>query len=755
MEYVDGEDLATLLSRIGRLPGDKALEIARQLCGGLAAAHEKGVLHRDLKPANVMIDGHGRARITDFGLALRTEEAAADKSGTPAYMAPEQLEGKPASVQSDLYALGLVLYELYTGKRTFEAASLAEWKRKHSETAPTAPSSHVGEVDPAVERAILRCLEKDPRKRPHSALQVAAALPGGDPLAAALAAGETPSPEMVAAAGETEGLRPAIAWACLVGILLGVAASVVMAGQAKLYRRVPLDKPPEALAEKSREILQSLGYSQPPVDTGMGFYEYNDFLRYVREHDQSKTRWDNMEYGPMVFWYRGSPRPMGARFFSSDAPIWGALWTDDPPLDVSGMTLVQLTPRGHLVQMVVVPPQVEEATGAGDPVDWGQLFTAAGLDASKWTSVAPTWTPPVYSDARAAWTGTIPERPDMPTRIEAAAYRGKPVFFQLIGPMSRPERMQADKPTAAERATQAVVIVLALLLLTGSAILARRNLRLGRGDRRGASRLAAVVLIASMVEWLLGAHHVPDFYEFPLFGVSLGLGVGMASFVWILYVALEPYVRRRWPVTLVSWSRLLAGGFRDPLVGRDVLAGCLLSITGICVIRFAWFVPSWLGYPPVQPYGGPTWQLLGARAILSTLSGNIIVAILASLAQLALLFLFRTLLRKDWAAAIAFVLFFGLVAAVQSGGNITVFLVPRLILFGLTVYLLIRFGVLALAASGVFDVFLGAFPLTTQMSAWYADTSLAGMLLMAAIAFYAFHTALGGRPMFGAAELEE
>jgi serine/threonine-protein kinase len=757
MEYVDGEDLATLLSRIGRLPGDKALEIARQLCGGLAAAHEKGVLHRDLKPANVMVDGHGRARITDFGLALRAEEALADKSGTPAYMAPEQLEGKPASVESDIYALGLVLYELYTGKRAFEAASLAEWRRKHSETAPTAPSSHVSDVDPAVERAILRCLEKDPKKRPHSALQVAAALPGGDPLAAALAAGETPSPEMVAAAGETEGLRPAIAWLCLAGIVLGVAASILMSGQAKLYRRVPLEKPPEALAERAKEVLRSAGYAETPVDSAAGFYEYNDFLRYVSEHDPSKTRWDNMEYGPFVFWYRSSPRPMGARFFATDAPTGGALWTDDPPLDVSGMTLVRLTPRGHLVQMVVVPAQVEAAPGAALPPDWGQLFVAAGLDASKWTPAQPTWTPPVYSDVRAAWTGTIPERPEIPIRIEAAAYRGKPVSFQLIGPMTRPERMQASKPTGAERATQAVVTFFGLLLLTGSVILCRRNLRLGRGDRRGASRLAVVVFIASVVAWLLGAHHVASFYEFALFAISLAFGVTTSGFVWVLYVALEPYVRRRWPATLVSWSRLLAGGYRDPLVGRDMLAGCLLSLAGICVVRAAWFVPLWLGQPPVQPYAGPTWQLLGARAIISTLSSQIIVAILASLGQLAFLFLFRTLLRKDWAAAVAFVLFFGLVGAAQTqlGGSIAVFLVPRLILAGLSVYLLIRFGVLALAASGVFDVFLGNFPLTTQMSAWYADTSLAGILLMAAIAFYAFHTSLGGRPMFGASELEE
>jgi serine/threonine protein kinase/RNA polymerase subunit RPABC4/transcription elongation factor Spt4 len=111
MEYVDGEDLATLLHRIGRLPSAKGIEIARQLCAGLAAAHDKGIVHRDLKPANVMIDRHGRARITDFGLAVLGEESGAEVAGTPAYMSPEQLVGKPATVQSDLYALGLVLYE--------------------------------------------------------------------------------------------------------------------------------------------------------------------------------------------------------------------------------------------------------------------------------------------------------------------------------------------------------------------------------------------------------------------------------------------------------------------------------------------------------------------------------------------------------------------------------------------------------------------------------------------------------------------
>src|SRR5215469_2168404 len=203
MEFVDGEDLASLLRRIGRLPEDKAVEIAQQLCAGLAAAHTKGVLHRDLKPSNIMIDGKGRARITDFGLAIAAVESdrAVGAAGTPGYLAPELLAGTSPSVQSELYALGLVLYELFTGKKAFEASSFAEFHRKQTETTPTPLSSVVKGINPAVERAVLRCLEKDPSLRPRSALSVSAALPGGDPLSAALAAGETPSPEMVAAAG--------------------------------------------------------------------------------------------------------------------------------------------------------------------------------------------------------------------------------------------------------------------------------------------------------------------------------------------------------------------------------------------------------------------------------------------------------------------------------------------------------------------------------------------------------------------------
>jgi serine/threonine protein kinase len=207
MEYVDGEDLASLLRRIGRVPEDKAIQMARQLCAAVSAAHEREVLHRDLKPANVMIDGDGNVRVTDFGIATVTADAGAEMAGTPRYMAPELLAGRPASTKSDIYALGLILFEIFTGRRAYDAKTLGDLKQLHETGTVTTPSSFVKGLDPVVERVILRCLEKNPERRPASALTVAAALPGGDPLAAALAAGETPSPELLVAAGEAEALR--------------------------------------------------------------------------------------------------------------------------------------------------------------------------------------------------------------------------------------------------------------------------------------------------------------------------------------------------------------------------------------------------------------------------------------------------------------------------------------------------------------------------------------------------------------------
>ena len=447
MEFIDGEDLASLLRRIGRLPGDKAVEIARQICAGLAAAHETGVLHRDLKPANVMIDGRGKARITDFGLAVVSEELCEEDvlAGTPAYMAPEQLTGKEVTQRSDIYSLGLVLYELFTGKRVYETQNIHELIELHDKSSPATPSSHVKDIDPLAEQVILRCLDKDPKARPASAVQVALALPGGDPLQAALAMGETPSPEMVAAAGEKTGLRPMVAVACLIAVFASLVALAFLSRRVNLIEKIPFEHPPEVLAAKGREAIAQLGYPERPFDRAYGLDYDRDYLQYL-ERDNVPDRWrplENGRGGAVHLWYRESPNHLQpTETFNG--------WTvdaSDPPPSLPGMKGVKLDTLGRLREFYARPPQVDEAaSGEASSPDWNRLFILADLDPSRFTPAKALWNPESACDTRAAWTGTAAEMPDFPLRVEAAGYYGRVVFFKLIGPWTKPHQAGQSSP---------------------------------------------------------------------------------------------------------------------------------------------------------------------------------------------------------------------------------------------------------------------------------------------------------------------
>jgi len=170
MELVEGEDLAALVDRVGRLPSEKVADIGRQLCEALAAAHAHGILHRDLKPANVLIDENGSVRITDFGIAVMRDDTGHNTNvGTPGYMAPEQLtSGTPVSEQTDIYALGLVLYELLVGRRPVEP--------READAERPRPSAIVPGVDLRLERVVMQALSPDALDRPPSALAMASHL---------------------------------------------------------------------------------------------------------------------------------------------------------------------------------------------------------------------------------------------------------------------------------------------------------------------------------------------------------------------------------------------------------------------------------------------------------------------------------------------------------------------------------------------------------------------------------------------------
>ncbi len=233
MEFIEGEDLATLLGRVGRLSQRKAAALARDLCLGLGASHQAGIVHGDLKPSNVMIDGRGRARIMDFGLSrLAGDSEGATIAGTPAYMAPEQLDGAPPSFAADVYALGLIGWELFTGTRLREGKSLDQMREAAAREIPR-PSAAGVHIDPSAEEIILRCLDPDPSRRPPTAIDVFARFPGRDPLDEAIAAGETPSPEIVAAADRSPRLSRLRAFALLAAIVAEIAILGLAPGPAR------------------------------------------------------------------------------------------------------------------------------------------------------------------------------------------------------------------------------------------------------------------------------------------------------------------------------------------------------------------------------------------------------------------------------------------------------------------------------------------------------------------------------------------
>jgi len=753
MEYVDGEDLASLLRRIGRLPHDKAVEISRQLCAGLAAAHAKGVLHRDLKPANIMLDGRGQVVITDFGLAGLADDIRGPevRSGTPAYMSPEQIAGTEVTMRSDIYALGLVLYEVFTGKRAF--AEKPAGVRDGQDHTPSRPSSVVKDLDPIVEKVILRCLEVDPGFRPANALAVAAALPGGDPLAAALAAGETPSPQLVAASGESEGFRPSVAIAIFAAVLLGLALCVYYGIHYSAYERMALEMTPEVLTQKAHEMVAHLGYPGRPADSAFGLDTDDDFEDWVEKNDKPHPDWNKVlaaRPSLLTYWYRQSPDDMVATGFHDSLLTPGVLQQKtDPPTVTSGMINLQLDPHGRLTYFQAIPPEKLANDKAGThqqaavPYDWNILFNAAGLDPTKFQPTQPIWNSLASPDARMAWTGAWPGT-TRPLRVEAASVQGKPVFFRLIGDWTKPDRMVDTEKKSFGRQAQRVLFFLILFGLGGAAFLARRNYLRGRGDREGALRLAIVMFLLLMALFACRAH-------FATFGDAVGLtiiAVSTALFLsgamWVLYMAIEPWVRRQWPKSIISWTRLLAGSWRDPVVGRDILLGVALGMVWILIFAIRSIPVMHMGGSPAL---GSVDALLGGRAALGGWLYRWPESIQLTLIFFLMFFGLKVALRKEWIAAIVFVVIFAVPPALNSS-HVKIDLPTMILVYSIALLIVIRFGLVPLVVA-IFTINMMAnVPFSADLSTWYMTTSILALLSVVAIAAWGFYHSLGGRPLW-------
>jgi serine/threonine protein kinase len=740
MEYVDGEDLASLLRRIGRLPEDKAVEIARQLCAGLAAAHDEGVLHRDLKPANIMIDGRGRAKITDFGLAGATEGISGRdaKAGTPQYMAPEQVAGGTLTERTDLYALGLVLYELFTGKRAFEIKSLDDVDKLVTST-PTSPSSHVSGLNALVERAILRCLDPDPAKRPSSANALAASLPGGDPLAMAIAAGDTPSPEMVAAAGSDTGLRRPTALLLLGASLAGMALISFLTGLISFNSVAAPTKAPEVLIERSREFLQSVGFPPSIQDSAWGF-ENTLYFNWTTA-ERARDSIDQQAANAVWFWYREAQIKIERRNFVNPF-LLNTIWPFDPPLQYSGEVLVRLDREGRLRSLTAIPAQ--RPASAPKPTDWAPLFRAAGLDIASWRPDAPEWTPQFYGDERVAWVPHAP-RDDRILRVEAASFHGRPVHFVTVFPWSAAWRDAGTSRTDAQRFADLSAILVLSGVMVAAVLVARRNLRLDRADRKGATRLAVIVMGLTAVMALLDEHHVPSIWQMYLVMMDLGWVLFASALIAAFYLALEPHVRRAWPGTIISWSRAIGGAWNDPLVARDVLIG--LAVGGLnytvsllgefTVLRATGLLPN-LGLTPAP--------LMGARHAVAALASAVVWSLYIALSSLFALIGLRKLLRREWAAIAVGSLLFGVLGSLFTAAP-GISLPFQAIVNAIAFLMLARVGLVASIASLFVANALPMFPVVWPPDQWYSGIGFLGLAVTTAIAIAAFRAATrSGRP---------
>jgi serine/threonine-protein kinase len=755
MEFIDGDDLSSLLRRIGRLPSDKAIEISRQICFGLAAIHEAGILHRDLKPANVIIDSRGKARITDFGIAgLEAEVTGGEiRVGTPAYMSPEQITGEEVTQKSDIYSLGHLLYEIFTGKQTFQADSIPDLLQKQQTTAPTNPSEVLKEINPIVEKTILQCLEKNPSERPKNALQVAMMLPGGNPLEAAIAAGETPSPEMVAAAPKKGTLKPVVALACLTSVVALFAFIVFFSGKVKLHEWIPLDKTPEVLAERSNQIVNKLGYTVAPKHTAYAYDNDSSYIDYARNEDTSPDRFEMIRTGQPVtiyFWHRTSPRYLVPN-------LGNEVSFSDPPNDISGMTSIAFDVRGRLIEFQAVPPQVEKKTTQNIPADWSTLFAEAGLDIHQYKETESQWTPPVFADERKAWEGRHIDHAEISVRVEAAAFHGKPVYFKIIFPWEKPSRQTESSATVSTNVADIILTIGFFSALLAALVVARHNLKVGRGDTKGALKLGVFMFSVQTFARLLDSYHVPKLNsELWLFFQGAGLGLFFAAFTWIFYIALEPFVRRRWSELIISWSRLMAGDFRDPLVGRDILVGGLLGLAYTSVEYLKILLHQWLGIAGQPIMGGFTTEpLSGVGGIvvhfLHGVAGTIFTTVVISFLLIVLLTVLR---KKRFAIAVLWLLLLapGLVNAINGSWLL---LPGDVLLAALMTIAVARFGLLAFYSCFLFAGLSFGNPITSDFSSWYAGITLSVFVVLMSLAIYGFYTSLAGQKIFEAKFLRE
>jgi serine/threonine-protein kinase len=383
---------------------------------------------------------------------------------------------------------------------------------------------------------------------------------------------------------------------------------------------------------------------------------------------------------------------------------------------------------------------------------WDVLFNAAQFDIRRFSRVEPRSIALDVTDQRIAWTGEYGSPLSVPVHVEAGAYHGRPVYFEVLFPWT------TGGGESRERSASTIPrywTFVGLTLLVVVAVFARHNWKTGRADVRGAALVGVATFAALLLSQIMGTHDT-------LAGswvLALAMSEGVTAA--IQYLAFESWVRRLWPHALIPWSRVLAGQWRDPVVGRDVMIAVLAALAINCLSH-----ALYLGF---SPSGAPAAsnvleihlqrftldQLMGTRFIGSAGFFALCIGLISAPRMFFLMFLCRACLRRPWLATLAFV---GLVAPLAAAASFSqgdwIESIVMVLIVVLNVLMMVRFGLLALVVMGAVGVFIQRGLLTNDFGAWYGESSLVVVFVVSALALWAFRTSLGGRPLLSADPLK-
>jgi len=285
-----------------------------------------------------------------------------------------------------------------------------------------------------------------------------------------------------------------------------------------------------------------------------------------------------------------------------------------------------------------------------------------------------------------------------------------------------------------------------LLVLVAAALLARRNLRLGRGDRRGALRVGMAIAAGNLLHSLCSGHHVAGLEELNLLSQMLAASLAFGGFGALAYLALEPMLRRRWPRLMISWNRWLAGDWRDPLVGRDALLGSALALVSVTVSQLSiWLVPL----PAGRLLGEELGSALPRSALepVGAIGTSVLAALTVPISCLLFVLLMATVLRSRLAAQGLFALLFAgvLFAGDLPGSTPVATAVAALLLAALWTFVFTRLGLFAAVAFHFVMLLAGNAPLVLAASSWLPPFAVVLLAAILAPALWGAWTAVGGR----------